>query len=34
MRLGTIEVANGEEHTKLACAECGTEVTQSKMLFD
>jgi hypothetical protein len=34
MRIGTIEVANGEEHTKLACAECGTEVTQSKMLFD
>jgi hypothetical protein len=34
MRLRTIEVANGEEHTKLACAECGTEVTQSKVLFD
>jgi len=24
----------GEEHTKLACVTCGTEVTQSKMLFD
>jgi hypothetical protein len=30
MRIGTIEVANGEEHTKLACATCGTEATQIK----
>ena len=34
MRIGTIEVVKGEEHTKLACVTCGTEVTQSKMLSD
>ncbi len=34
MRIGTIEVANGEEHTTLACATCGTEVTQSEMLLN
>jgi hypothetical protein len=32
MRTLTIEVANGEEQTKLACATCGTEATQRKML--
>jgi len=32
MRLEAIEVANGEERTKLACATCGTEATQSTML--
>jgi endogenous inhibitor of DNA gyrase (YacG/DUF329 family) len=34
MRIGAIEVVKGEEHTKLACATCGTQVTQSKMLSD
>jgi DNA-directed RNA polymerase subunit M/transcription elongation factor TFIIS len=34
MRTRTIEVADGEEQTKLACATCGTEATQSKMLSD
>jgi hypothetical protein len=32
MRIGTIEVANGEERTKLVCATCGTQATQSTML--
>ena len=30
----SIEVANGEEHIKLACAPCGTEATQSTKLPD
>jgi hypothetical protein len=34
MRIGTIEVVKGEEHTKLACVTCGTKVTESKMLSD
>ena len=34
MRIGTIEVEKGEEHTKLACVTCGTKVTQSKMLSE
>jgi len=31
MRIATIEVANGEERTKLACATCGTQATQSEL---
>jgi hypothetical protein len=34
MRIRTIEVSNGEEQTKLACAACGTEATQTKVLSD
>jgi hypothetical protein len=34
MRTRTIEVADGEEQTKLVCATCGAEATQSKMLSD
>jgi hypothetical protein len=34
MRVRSIEVANGEEHIKLACAPCGTEATQSTKLPD
>ena len=34
MRIRTIEIVNGEEQTKLACAACGTEATQTKMLSD
>jgi len=34
MRTRTIEVVDGEEQTKLACATCGTEAMQSKMLSD
>jgi len=34
MRARSIEVANGEEHIKLACAPCGTEATQSTKLPD
>jgi len=30
MRTGTIEIANGKEQTKLACATCGTQATQSE----
>jgi transcription elongation factor Elf1 len=33
-RVRTIEVANGEEHITLACAACGTEATQTKVLSD
>ena len=34
MRIRTIEVADGEEQTKLVCATCGAEAIQSKMLSD
>ena len=34
MRVRSIEVANGEELIKLACAPCGTEATQSTKLPD
>ena len=34
MRTRTIEVADGEEQTKLACATCGTQAMQSRMLSD
>ena len=34
MRTRTIEVADGEEQTKLVCATCGAEATQSKTLSD
>ena len=30
MRTGTIEIADGKEQTKLACATCGTQATQSE----
>jgi hypothetical protein len=33
-RVQSIEVADGEEHIKLACAPCGTEATQSTKLPD
>jgi hypothetical protein len=33
MRIRTIEVSNGEEQTKLACAACGTEATQTKKVL-
>jgi hypothetical protein len=32
MRVRSIEVLDGEEHIKLACAPCGTEATQSTKL--
>jgi endogenous inhibitor of DNA gyrase (YacG/DUF329 family) len=31
MRTGTIEIADGKEQTKLACATCGTQATQSEL---
>jgi len=34
MRIRTIEIVHGEEQTKLACAACGTEATQTKVLSD
>jgi len=34
MRTRTIEVADGEEQTKLACVTCGSEAMQSRMLSD
>jgi hypothetical protein len=30
MRTGTIEIADGKEQTKLDCATCGTQATQSQ----
>jgi endogenous inhibitor of DNA gyrase (YacG/DUF329 family) len=30
MRTETIEIADGKEQTKLACATCGTQATQSE----
>ena len=34
MRIQTIEVADREERTNLACAACGTEATQTKVLSE
>ena len=34
MRTRTIEIADGKEQTKLACAACGTEATQTRVLSD
>ncbi len=32
MRVRTIELVNDEEQTKLVCAACGSEATQTRML--
>jgi hypothetical protein len=34
MRLRAIEVANGQEWIKLACAACGAEAAQTNALSD
>jgi hypothetical protein len=34
MRTRSIEIVNGEEHTKLGCTACGTEAMQTKVLSD
>ena len=34
MRLRAIEIANGEERIKLACAACGAEAAQTSALSE
>jgi len=34
MRLRAIEVANGQERIKLACAACGAEAAQTSVLSE